>query len=69
MNNYIQADDGTFINENHIVWVTKIGDCYKIGTTKTTSLINLYMVCKSKNLNNHNKLKLCLTNHDCCLSK
>ena len=56
---YIKTDDNKIINERHIKWVKKMGDCLEVCTKSTgCSITNggTHKICKLNNLHSYNKL-------------
>ena len=56
---YIKTDDNKIINETHIKWVKKMGDCLEvctksIGCNITTG--DTHRICKLNNLYSYNNL-------------
>jgi len=56
---YIKTDDNKIINENHIKWVKKMGDCLDVCTRSNgCNLSNgdTHKICKITNADSYNKL-------------
>ena len=56
---YIKTDDNKIINERHIRWVKKLGDCLEICTKSTGcggGKEETHKICKLNNLHSYNKL-------------
>jgi hypothetical protein len=58
---YIKADDNKFINEKHIRWIKKMGDCLEVCTKSTGCNIkngDTHQICKLNNFDSYNKLNI-----------
>jgi hypothetical protein len=62
---YIKTDDNKIINEKHIRWVQKMGDCLEVCTKSIGCSVNVkngdthrdtHRICKLNNLDSYNKL-------------
>ncbi len=55
---YIKTDDNKVINEKHIRWVKKIGDCMEVCMNSSGCVLkaNTHTICKMYNLDSYNKL-------------
>jgi len=56
---YIKTDDNKIINENHIKWVKKMGDCLDVCTRSNGCNLNngdTHKICKITNTDSYNRL-------------
>ncbi len=58
---FIKTDDGKVINEKHIRWIKKIGDCLEVciksnGCISQRPFPNSHTICKLNNPISYNKL-------------
>ncbi len=56
---FIKTDDGKVINEKHIRWIKKIGDCLEVCTKSNGCSIvygDTHRICKLYSLISYNKL-------------
>ena len=57
-NSYVKTDNNRIINENHIRWIEKMGDCLEVCVKSTgcVSMIGTHKICKLNNPDCYNKL-------------
>ena len=56
---YIRTDNNKIINEQHIRWVQKTGDCLEVCIKMTGCNVqnnNTHKICKLNNIDSYNKL-------------
>ena len=59
---YIKADDNKLINEKHIRWIKKMGDCLEVCTKSDGCFIDkngsttTHKICKFNSPDSYNKL-------------
>ena len=55
---YIKTDDNKIINERHIRWVKKMGDCLEVCVKSNGCSVmdGTHKICKLNNLHSYNKL-------------
>ena len=57
-NSYIKTDNGMVLNKKYIRWIKKIDECLEICIKSNGCIAkhNTHQICKSKNIDNYNKL-------------